>query len=280
MDATRLLRDGVKTARAGNREQARDLFEQVIEREPHNETAWLWLAGVTEEPKAAVSCLERVLNLNPNNERARTGLQSTRLQAGIAEAKAGNREAARLYFAAIVEREPKHEAALLWLAGLAATPEESLAYVQRVLAANPAQARAQQLLAHFQARLQRKNLRVLLAIDDPKVRVGAESALHQDGFTVTTTSDGHETLEWVGENGLPDLIVATARLPGIDGHHLCQILRKCADTRNVPVILMTSKNGFFERIRNRLAGAVTQVPYPFAPDQIVSAARKYCRPHE
>jgi Flp pilus assembly protein TadD len=91
-----LLREGIQAARANNKERARQFLREVTRLDTGNEHAWLWLAGVIETPQEALSCLQRVLEINPDNAAARKGLVSTRLQLGIAEAKAGRKRTAHV----------------------------------------------------------------------------------------------------------------------------------------------------------------------------------------
>lgn len=79
-EIARLLQDGIAAARAGNRAEARRLLLEVTDREEHNEQAWLWLSGVVDDPEEARICLENVLAINPQNERARQGLAYIRRQ--------------------------------------------------------------------------------------------------------------------------------------------------------------------------------------------------------
>ena len=69
-----LLQQGIAAARAGQREQARALLVQLVEADERNEQAWLWLAGVVDDPEDMRTCLENVLDLNPGNLKAQQGL--------------------------------------------------------------------------------------------------------------------------------------------------------------------------------------------------------------
>jgi len=70
-----LLSQGIAAAKAGQREQARDLLMQAIELDERNEKAWLWLSGVVDTTEDRCVCLENVLALNPDNTWARRGLE-------------------------------------------------------------------------------------------------------------------------------------------------------------------------------------------------------------
>ncbi|HRH45938.1 MAG TPA: hypothetical protein PKY82_30120, partial [Pyrinomonadaceae bacterium] len=69
-DVKKLLRAGINSAKEGNRAEARLMLLQVTEAEPQNETAWLWLASISEYPEELLVFLQNVLKINPDNERA------------------------------------------------------------------------------------------------------------------------------------------------------------------------------------------------------------------
>lgn len=82
-EVERLLLEGKDAARAGNNELARSLLTQVVERDPHNEQAWMWLSGVVSEPEEQQICLENVLVINPYNAKARKGLEFLSTKTGV-----------------------------------------------------------------------------------------------------------------------------------------------------------------------------------------------------
>ncbi len=73
-----LLQKGIGAAKAGQVAQARSILKQIIEQEPRNETAWLWLSGVVETDEQRIICLENVLAINPHNKAAQRGLNALR----------------------------------------------------------------------------------------------------------------------------------------------------------------------------------------------------------
>jgi ssDNA-binding Zn-finger/Zn-ribbon topoisomerase 1 len=85
MDAevARLLEAGKNSARNGDTAAARSYLTQVVERDPHNEQAWMWLSGVATEPEEQQICLENVLVINPYNAKARQGLEFLSSRTGI-----------------------------------------------------------------------------------------------------------------------------------------------------------------------------------------------------
>ncbi|NJM07906.1 hypothetical protein HC891_19515 [Candidatus Gracilibacteria bacterium] len=74
-EAQRLYQRGIAAARGGHKRVAAGLLTHSIRLDPHNELAWLWLSGVLEDPQQIAFCLQSVLKLNPNNQRAQQGLR-------------------------------------------------------------------------------------------------------------------------------------------------------------------------------------------------------------
>jgi tetratricopeptide (TPR) repeat protein len=92
MSSIERLQQAIAAANAGQRAEARRILTQLVEEDERNEQAWLWLAGVVENPADVRVCLENVLELNPNNERAQRGLawldQQEKRQAEVGRSQA------------------------------------------------------------------------------------------------------------------------------------------------------------------------------------------------
>lgn len=80
MSPRQQLREAITAARAGNRSQARELFLELVEQEPRNETAWLWLSDLVEDVEDQIIALENALTLNPNRPKVQTRLEQLRQQ--------------------------------------------------------------------------------------------------------------------------------------------------------------------------------------------------------
>ncbi|MGD8623382.1 MAG: tetratricopeptide repeat protein [Anaerolineae bacterium] len=85
MATPNLLQQGVEAAKAGRKEEARRLLLQVVEWDERNEQAWLWLSGVVDSPQEKLTCLQNVLDINPDNSVARAGVEWLEEQAAAAE---------------------------------------------------------------------------------------------------------------------------------------------------------------------------------------------------
>ena len=106
-EVVRLLGQGIEAAQNGERAEARQHLLKVTEEDPDNETAWLWLASISEYPEELLIFLQNVLNVNPTNERAlkwieetKTLLAKTFVQRGIDAEKEENLDFAKQCFSA------------------------------------------------------------------------------------------------------------------------------------------------------------------------------------
>jgi twitching motility two-component system response regulator PilG len=399
-----LLRDGIAAARAGARDEARPLLRAAAALDPCSEAAWLWLAGLAEAPLEAVDCLERVLALNPTHERARAALKSARLRAGVAAAKAGDKDQARRLLRAVVAHDPSNESAWLWLASVSETPPDAVACLERVLQINPLNERARAGLERYrtyfaaapqpapaeepapeaaawecplcghgddqeheecpecgallvltdeegylgrdwvkESRLQtavarlapeahhdaaaayhlglaylnladvdraiaalqtalrlrpgdrglrdwldvrgcapvperpRNRRRTVLVVDDsPTVRQAVSQILERGGCRVHTAAGGYEAIDSLRDKGVPDLIFLDVAMPGLDGYQLCKLLRHNADTAQVPIVMLSGKDGFFSKVRGRLSGSTEYLTKPFEAEGLLRIVDKYC----
>jgi twitching motility two-component system response regulator PilG len=86
---TARVQAGIAAAKAQDKVQAHALLQRALEHDPDNEMAWIWLASVAETPQEAVRCLDKVLELNPANDRARVGLERYRSQLAALAAPEG-----------------------------------------------------------------------------------------------------------------------------------------------------------------------------------------------
>ena len=139
-----MLRAGIAFAKEGNRADARQLLLRVTESEPANETAWLWLASISEYPEELLVFLQNVLNINPTNERAiewaqatKTLLSKTLVQRGINASHENQKEFAKQCYLQAIVHDAENEMAWLWLASASDSTEEKISHLQKVLNINP-----------------------------------------------------------------------------------------------------------------------------------------------
>jgi twitching motility two-component system response regulator PilG len=143
-DITNLLHGGIAAAKSGDKELARTLFLKVTNLEPNSEAAWLWLASISEQVNERFDFLQKVLSINPSNERALSWLKSLKehiakgyVQKGADAAKEGDKATSVQYLLQAIDYDADNEIAWMWLASLATSLEDKLAYLHRILNINP-----------------------------------------------------------------------------------------------------------------------------------------------
>jgi CheY-like chemotaxis protein len=151
--AVELLRQAMAAVRADDLPRTRQLLQEATQLDPRNETAWAWLAGVAETPLEATHALEKVVALNPQNDKAKAALKQYRLSAGIAAARAKDIPTARRLLRAVVADDPNTEQGWIWLASVTDSPYEAMAHLNRALAINPNNTAAKKGLEYYQNKL-------------------------------------------------------------------------------------------------------------------------------
>jgi twitching motility two-component system response regulator PilG len=111
----------------------------------------------------------------------------------------------------------------------------------------------------------------ILVIDDSKtIRRTAETLLAKEGCTVFTALDGFDALSKIADHH-PDVIFVDIMMPRLDGYQTCSLIKHNASFRDTPVIMLSSKDGLFDRARGRVVGAEQYLTKPFTRDELLSA---------
>jgi twitching motility two-component system response regulator PilG len=114
---------------------------------------------------------------------------------------------------------------------------------------------------------------ILVVDDSPTVCKLVCITLEKRGYQVITASNGLEALARINDR-LPDLILLDITMPRMDGYQLCKIVKGNQGTKCIPVIMLTGKDGFIDRVRGRMAGSTDYITKPFAPDTLLQAVEK------
>jgi CheY-like chemotaxis protein len=119
--------------------------------------------------------------------------------------------------------------------------------------------------------------RIILVVDDsPTIQKVVSVTLEAHGHEVVTASDGMEALSKL-RTLKPDLVLLDITMPHMDGYQLCRIMRSNDITRNVPIVMLSGKDGLFDKMRGRMAGAASYITKPFAPSTLPPLIDKYCK---
>ena len=116
-------------------------------------------------------------------------------------------------------------------------------------------------------------LKVMVIDDSRTIRKSAETMLGREGCEVLTADDGFEALSLIHEHH-PDLIFVDIMMPRLDGYQTCAIIKNNADFRSTPVIMLTSKDGLFDKARGRIVGSDHYLTKPFTKDELLDTVRE------
>ena len=112
--------------------------------------------------------------------------------------------------------------------------------------------------------------RVLVIDDSNTIRRSAEIFLRQGGYEVLLAEDGFDALSKVNDHD-PDLIFCDILMPRLDGYQTCALIKKNAKFRTTPVIMLSSKDGLFDRARGRMVGSDQYLTKPFTKESLLKA---------
>lgn len=116
-----------------------------------------------------------------------------------------------------------------------------------------------------------------MVVDDSRtIRRTAETLLGKEGCDVCTASDGFEALAKVGEQK-PQLLFVDVMMPRLDGYQTCALIKGNPQFHDTPVIMLSSRDGLFDKARGRIVGAEQYLTKPFTRDELLAAVRKHAR---
>jgi twitching motility two-component system response regulator PilG len=117
-------------------------------------------------------------------------------------------------------------------------------------------------------------VRVLVIDDSNTIRRSAEIFLRQGGHEVVLAEDGFDALAKVNDH-TPDLIFCDILMPRLDGYQTCAIIKRNPRFTQVPVIMLSSKDGVFDKARGRMVGSEDYLTKPFTKEQLLRAVAQY-----
>jgi twitching motility two-component system response regulator PilG len=118
--------------------------------------------------------------------------------------------------------------------------------------------------------------KVLVIDDSNTIRRSAEIFLRQGGHEVLLAEDGFDALGKVNDHD-PELIFCDILMPRLDGYQTCAIIKRNPRFAHVPVIMLSSKDGLFDKARGRMVGSEDYLTKPFTKDQLLRAVESYRR---
>ena len=117
-----------------------------------------------------------------------------------------------------------------------------------------------------------QGLKVMVIDDSKTIRRTAETLLKKVGCDVITASDGFEALSKIADTQ-PDIIFVDIMMPRLDGYQTCALIKHNKDYQRTPVIMLSSKDGLFDRARGKIVGSEQYLTKPFTKDELLDAIK-------
>ena len=116
--------------------------------------------------------------------------------------------------------------------------------------------------------------KVLVIDDSNTIRRSAEIFLKQGGHEVLLAEDGFDALSKVNDFR-PDMIFCDILMPRLDGYQTCAIIKRNEKYSSIPVVMLSSKDGVFDKARGRMVGSQDYLTKPFTKDQLLQAVQQF-----
>jgi len=117
-------------------------------------------------------------------------------------------------------------------------------------------------------------LKVMVIDDSKTIRRTAETLLKKEGCDVVTATDGFEALSKITDHQ-PSIIFVDIMMPRLDGYQTCALIKNNRVFRTTPVVMLSSKDGLFDKARGRIVGSEQYLTKPFTRDELLGAIRRH-----
>ena len=121
-----------------------------------------------------------------------------------------------------------------------------------------------------------KDVKVMVIDDSKTIRRTAEALLSKEGCEVITATDGFDALAKIADSQ-PAIIFVDIMMPRLDGYQTCALIKNNVDFQSTPVIMLSSKDGLFDRAKGRIVGSDQYLTKPFSKDELLSAIRDHVK---
>ena len=117
-------------------------------------------------------------------------------------------------------------------------------------------------------------MRVMVIDDSKTIRRTAEMLLKKEGCDVITAVDGFEALSKISDHQ-PQIIFVDIMMPRLDGYQTCALIKNNQTYKSTPVIMLSSKDGLFDKARGRIVGSEEYLTKPFTREELLGAIRRH-----
>ncbi|REJ79512.1 MAG: response regulator [Acidobacteria bacterium] len=115
---------------------------------------------------------------------------------------------------------------------------------------------------------------ILVVDDSPTIRKLISLKLQKCGHETVCAVDGVDALEKINDV-VPDLVLLDITMPRMDGYQVCKLIRGNEATKDVPVVMISGKDGFFDKVRGKMVGTSDYITKPFGPETLMRTVNEY-----
>ncbi len=119
-------------------------------------------------------------------------------------------------------------------------------------------------------------LKVMVIDDSKTIRRTAETLLVKEGYEVITAEDGFEALAKIVDHR-PDIIFVDVMMPRLDGYQTCALIKNNREFAATPVVMLSSKDGLFDKAKGRIVGSDQYLTKPFSRNELIGAIQQHAR---
>ena len=119
-----------------------------------------------------------------------------------------------------------------------------------------------------------QNLKVMIIDDSKTIRRTAETLLQREGCQVVSAVDGFDALSKIVDTN-PDIIFVDIMMPRLDGYQTCALIKNNQNYQNVPVIMLSSKDGLFDQAKGKIVGSEQYLTKPFSKEELFEAINNH-----
>ena len=280
-----LMHEAVTLAKIGRKIEARRVFREAADLDPRDARVWQALAHLAEKPSDAIEAWRELVRLGPGQSGASAALKKALVTDARALATAGRKSDALTRWREAItldERDPD-----LWvgLASACTDDREIVRGLETAVSIDPAHREAGAWLARLRARDQASGAardtaagrRTIMVVDDsPTIRKILGLTLERAGYSVVAEPDGERAVTRLAEL-VPDLILLDIAMPKLDGYEVCRRIKSDPRTAQVPVVMLSGKGGFFDKVKGRMVGATEYLTKPFEAPAVLAVIASHCR---
>ena len=121
-----------------------------------------------------------------------------------------------------------------------------------------------------------EGLKVMVIDDSKTIHRTAETLLKKEGCDVITVDNGYEALSQISDLE-PNIIFVDIMMPRLDGYKTCALIKMNSEHKNTPVIMLSSKDGLFDKAKGRVVGAEEYLTKPFTKEELIEAIEAHVK---